>query len=135
MPDDGIDFDGIMESVEQYAEQRATGSTFEQANAAVEIRRALEKNDIDVDEVRFIGLDPSVMYYHDERKRDVVTIALVAAKATQYITDVMAVTALESETERCGHFRIERDWIDEYNDGDLTKKAYAKRVLDTWEEM
>ena len=125
--------DDVMDDVEQYAKQRASGVSWENADAARKLRTALRKNDIDVDEVRYIGPDPSLMYYHDadEHTRDIVTIALVAAKARKYIPNVLAVTALESEHSRLAHFSVEREWLDEYEDADLSKKAFAKRVLDT----
>jgi hypothetical protein len=133
-----MDFDkmmeDVMENVEQYAKQRVQGVSFEKAQATMQLRRALEKNDVDVDEVRYIGQDPSLMYYHEdgEKTSEVVTIALVAAKATGYIPNVLAVTALESETERHAHFSVERDWLNQYNDGEINKKTLSKRTLNTW---
>lgn len=135
-----MDFDSmmedIMEDVEQYAEQRIQGVQFDEAKAAMELRSAFKQNGVDVDEVRYIGGDPSLMYYYDPdtRKEDVVSIALVAAEGVAYIANTLAVTALESESERHAHFRVDRAWIDAYDDGDLSKTAFAKRVLDSWEE-
>lgn len=133
-----MDFDKIMERVKedvgQYAEQRFSGASFEEAQAAMELRGALEKNGIDVDEVRYLGPDPSLMYYHEdgEKTDEVVTIALVAAKATEYIPNVLAVTALESETERHAGFSVERDWLDQFNNDEIDKKTLSERALDTW---
>jgi hypothetical protein len=135
-----MDFDSIIEEakedVEQYAEQRMQGTSFDEAQAAMELRSAFKNNGVDVDEVRYIGGDPSLMYYYDpaDRKTDVVSIALVAAEGAAYIANTLAVTALESESERHAHFRVDRAWIDAYDDGDLSKTAFSKRVLDSWEE-
>lgn len=132
-----MNFDDILDDVEQYAEQRISGASFDQAQAAMELRRAFKKNGVDVDEVRYIGGDPSLMYYFDadERVADVAAICLVAAEAPEVVPNVLSATALASEHEREANFAVEREWLDRYNADELSKTRLVKKALGTWEEF
>lgn len=101
-----------------------------------DLEQAFADEEIDVDEVRTIGPDPSLMYYHDpnDHERDAVAIALVAARNREKITNTLAATALENPGKRKGLLRVDRALLDRYAKGEIDAKTLGKRVLATWEE-
>lgn len=43
--------------------------------------------------------------------------------------------ALEDESTRTTTFGVDRELIDEFRDGELSKLEYAKTVLESWSEV
>jgi hypothetical protein len=133
MSDDDL-LEDVQGRAEEYARQRVAGASPSEAHGLDALKRALESNGLDVDEIRMIGPDPSLMYYHQDgdRASEAATIALVAAEVPQLITDVLAVTALEGPTDRLAHMRVERGWLDAHEREELDQAELASKVLETW---
>lgn len=102
------------------------------------VARKLETEGVDVDELRTIATDPSLMYWYqpDRHTKDIATVALTAAAVPSLIPNLLAATAItreDGEETQCGIFRVERSDLDAYNADRITKKEYVQRVADTWE--
>jgi hypothetical protein len=99
---------------------------------------ALEDNAIDVDSTMDTGMDVSLMYEYDpdDELRDLVTVALLYAKAPQISTNVLSVTPIDtsgSKDERVANFMVERELAERFTADAISKKEYVQTVRNTWE--
>lgn len=99
-----------------------------------EVEQTLEANGVDVVSLKETAADPYLRYRHDEddRKKLQVVIALVFAKEAHLVRETVQVAAVDGEGVRVGYFYIELSILTAFNEGVISKKEYAKKVVDTW---